>query len=97
LLPTLTVTGNNNRKGLTAKSGDGLATVLRRIPTLTAADSLSGADSRKRGASGMGNLLMAIKRLPTLAARDHRSPNSAESQARRNKGASSYRTKLVGR
>lgn len=37
LLPTLTVHGNYNRKGLSKTSGDGLATVLRRMmPTLTA-------------------------------------------------------------
>lgn len=31
MLPTLTVRGNYNRKGASAKSGDGLATVLRRM------------------------------------------------------------------
>lgn len=44
MLPTLTVRGNYNRKGLSAKSGDGLATVLRRMmPTLTAHDVRGGA------------------------------------------------------
>ena len=38
LLPTLTVHGNNNRAGLTEKSGDGLATVLRKLPTMTLQD-----------------------------------------------------------
>jgi hypothetical protein len=48
LLPTLTVHGNNNRKGLTAKSGDGLATALRILPTLTAQDAKNnGAPSQK--------------------------------------------------
>ncbi len=28
MLPTPTVTGNNNRKGLSAQSGDGLATAI---------------------------------------------------------------------
>lgn len=36
LLPTLTVCGNYNRKGASKTSGDGLATVLRRMPTLCA-------------------------------------------------------------
>jgi site-specific DNA-cytosine methylase len=40
----LTVRGNYNRKGLSAKSGDGLATVLKRMmPTLTAHDVRGGA------------------------------------------------------
>jgi hypothetical protein len=39
LLPTLTVHGNYNRKGLSKTSGDGVATVLRRmLPTLTRND-----------------------------------------------------------
>jgi hypothetical protein len=41
MLPTLTVHGNYNRKGASANSGDGLATVLNRepLPTLCARDS----------------------------------------------------------
>jgi len=43
LLPTLTVTGNYNRKGLSKKSGDGLATALKKLyPTLTAHDFRGG-------------------------------------------------------
>lgn len=39
LLPTLTVCGNYNAKGASATSGDGLATVLKRmLPTLVARD-----------------------------------------------------------
>ncbi len=37
-LPTPTVHGNYNRKGASKTSGDGLATVLRRLPTPTASD-----------------------------------------------------------
>lgn len=38
-LPTLTVNGNYNRKGLSKTSGDGLATAIKkRMPTLTARD-----------------------------------------------------------
>lgn len=41
LLPTLTVHGNYNRKGMSKKSGDGLVTALARrlLPTLIARDS----------------------------------------------------------
>jgi len=34
LLPTLTVHGNYNRKGASKNSGDGLATAIRRMPTV---------------------------------------------------------------
>src|SRR5574337_307294 len=37
-LPTLTVCGNYNRKGASPTSGDGLATAVRRMPTLVASD-----------------------------------------------------------
>lgn len=38
MLPTQTLTGNNNRKGMSEKSGDGLATVVRKmLPTPLAA------------------------------------------------------------
>ena len=45
LLPTLTVHGNYNRKGVSANSGDGLATAIRRLPTLLARDWRSGKAS----------------------------------------------------
>jgi len=35
LIPTVTVNGNNNRKGLSPKSGDGLATYCKLLPTPT--------------------------------------------------------------
>lgn len=38
LLPTLMVSGNWNRKGASKTSGDGLATAVRRLPTLLASD-----------------------------------------------------------
>jgi hypothetical protein len=46
LLPTLTVCGNYNAKGASATSGDGLATALRRMPTLMARDYRSPGRSR---------------------------------------------------
>lgn len=68
LLPTLTVSGNYNRKGASKKSGDGLATVVARLPTLRATDGERG---------GRGDLLAVVKgrpnkhcRLPTLTAND---------------------------
>ena len=55
LWPTPTVKGNYNRKGLTSKSGDVLATaVLNRFPTPTVAmvkGSSGGALTRKSGRS----------------------------------------------
>jgi hypothetical protein len=43
LLPTLTITGNYNYRGCSPTSGDGLATILRRLPTLTRHDYRGGA------------------------------------------------------
>lgn len=40
--PTPTVNGNNNRAGLTAKSGDGLATAVKRFATPAASDATRG-------------------------------------------------------
>ncbi len=47
-LPTLTVCGNYNRKGVSPNAGDGLATALRKMPTLAASD--------WKGRSGAGHL-----------------------------------------
>lgn len=76
LLPTLTVTGNYNRKGASQKSGDGLATVVARLPTLRATDGERG---------GRGDLLAVVKgrpnkhcRLPTLTANDCKPAGRAE-------------------
>jgi hypothetical protein len=54
LWPTPTVKGNYNRKGLSIKSGDGLATAVSRFPTPTVAmrkGSSIGALTRKDGRS----------------------------------------------
>ena len=54
LWPTPTVKGNYNRKGVSAKSGDGLATAVRRFPTPTVSmsrGSSSGALTRNSGRS----------------------------------------------
>jgi hypothetical protein len=59
LLPTLTVKGNHNKKGISKKSGDGLATAL--LPTLRSSDSeKSGhptAASEKHGDLRLGGPL----------------------------------------
>lgn len=71
LLPTLTVCGNWNRKGASQNSGDGLATALRRLPTLTARDykNSGGKKLTQRGKN----------RLPTLLKSDgNRGPTKAE-------------------
>jgi len=49
--PTPTVNGNYNRKGLSKKSGDGLATAVKMWPTAQARDGKGapGAGSRERG------------------------------------------------
>jgi hypothetical protein len=60
LLPTLTVHGNYNRKGASANSGDGLATALRRFPTLCARDWRSGkasAATMERNASPLSEVI----------------------------------------
>lgn len=50
LYPTLTVHGNNNRRGCSRNSGDGLATVLRDelLPTLVATDTRCGETAESR-------------------------------------------------
>ena len=51
LLPTLTVKGNHNKKGLSKRSGDGLAVALRKLmPTLTTQDAKNNG-GESQGAS----------------------------------------------
>ena len=87
LLPTLTVCGNWNRKGASPNSGDGLATALKRLPTLTASD-LDGGRCVPEGTTITGmtpdgkkkqiGLPNALRMLPTVCATDYKSPYSAE-------------------
>lgn len=80
-LPTLTVCGNNNRKGASKKSGDGLATaLLRMLPTLTASDATGGPGCS--GRQGGQNLRTALAMLPTLTAQDAKNNGSASQQNR---------------
>jgi hypothetical protein len=61
LLPTLTVCGNYNRKGASATSGDGLATVLKMLPTLVARDYRHPGRSRlERTGSKAGDCLPQV-------------------------------------
>jgi hypothetical protein len=77
LLPTLTVHGNNNAKGASKTSGDGLATAVRRLPTLTASCGKKGGRITPRKGREGGTLIEALsaRMFPTLAARDYRHPN----------------------
>lgn len=78
LLPTLTVCGNWNRRGVSQNSGDGLATAIRTLPTLCARDppNSGGKKLTKRGKS---RLPTAIKHLPTLLKSDGaRGPTKVE-------------------
>lgn len=58
LWPTPTVNGNNNRAGLSAKSGDGLATAVKRWPTPNATD---GSKAPKFFGRGNPSLPQAVK------------------------------------
>lgn len=71
LWPTPTVFGNNNKKGASEKSGDGLATAVKRIPTPTASDAI------RKGNFGRG------ESNPTLAGYANRWPTPSSSDATR--------------
>lgn len=90
LAPTLTVHGNDNRKGLSATSGDGIATAIKRAagilpesptmvarlsPALTATDATSGP-GHAASSTGSPNLRTVLS--PTLTARDHRSGKASQ-------------------
>jgi len=65
LLPTLTVCGNWNKKGASQNSGDGLATAIKKLPTLCARDyKNSGGKKLTKPDSGGPNLhTAALRRL----------------------------------
>lgn len=73
--PTLTVKGNYNRTGASAKSADGIATALRRLPTLVSSDATKGGPNASYGAGSL-KLPSALHRLPTHCATDYKSPYS---------------------
>lgn len=75
LLPTLTVCGNWNRRGASAKSGDGLETALKGLgPTLLAGSSKQSGNYKR----GNPTLRGWMRLLPTICATDYKSPYSAE-------------------
>lgn len=61
MLPTPTVEGNNNRKGLSAKSGNGLATAVKLFATPTAQDAKNSSlpPSQAKRDNLAGDLLRA--------------------------------------
>lgn len=87
LWPTVTVTGNDNRAGLSLTSGDGLATAVREPwPTPMSADSARGSDTFARG-----NLTLtgAARQWPTPTASEYGSSNNGNPHD----GRGSYATK----
>ena len=84
ILPTPTVNGNNNRAGLSPKSGDGLNTAVRKLenwPTPQSHDAKSGmVGSHGWEASGKGaqrNLNDAVLRFPSPCATDYKGAGKA--------------------
>lgn len=80
-VPTPTVTGNYNRRGLSKKSGDGLATWVKKQAQLP-----QGAEINPRALAKIGRLLNEGK-FPTPTAWDVREKPSLPSQLRRDSPA----------
>lgn len=80
LWPTPTVCGNYNRKGASATSGDGLATVVRMFPTPTATNTKA---NHMRGAD-KGKPREARNYMATPTARDWRSGKASQATMERN-------------
>lgn len=76
LWPTVTVKGNHNRKGLTATSGDGLATAVGMWPTVRASDGSRGAGSPERTRNDRANNTPDC--LPTAVARHWPTPRASD-------------------
>jgi hypothetical protein len=68
LWPTPTVNGNHNQKGLSEKSGDGLATAVKLWPTPHANCSTGASNTQQGGV----NLQTAVKMWPTPRASEHK-------------------------
>lgn len=90
LLPTITVCGNWNRKGASQNSGDGLATALRKLPTLLCSDGDHGGPNA-RDSSGRYSLSGAVARLPTLTSADG---TGGPGRSKKRKGGLNLRTAL---
>jgi len=68
-MPTLTVHGNYNRKGLSKNSGNGLATVVRYAPTLLRRDGRSlrgsGRCDNSQGSQSLGHVIGELNGFPS--------------------------------
>lgn len=84
LRPTVTVKGNHNRSGLTATSGDGLATAVGMWTTVLASDAGGRAVSFKQGGTPLS---AQVRHWPTPRASDDR--RAGTSIARRGEGGHS--------
>ena len=85
-VPTQTVCGNNNRKGLSQKSGDGLATWAKRKMMPTPTTSTGGSNNNSKAVTERGhgtNLVGAVKLWPTPAAQDGKNSTLPPSQRER--------------
>lgn len=85
-LPTITVCGNHNRKGMSKKSGDGIITAIKRIErrsTLTASDAIAGSRVPNKSKRRTANLVHQIRSQPTLIASDWRSGKDIHASTRR--------------
>jgi hypothetical protein len=80
--PTVTVSGNNNRRGLTAKAGDGLATAVRQWPTPTASDARHGGNPRRRGNGE--TLAVFARHFPTPTASAYKGWSAGHNRAQSN-------------
>ena len=77
LWPTPTVSGNNNRKGVSPNSGDGLATAAKRWPTPAARDAKDVGTEPSQWARHTPGLSIQVQQWPTPQSRDHRSGEAA--------------------
>src|SRR5690606_7332580 len=70
MLPTPTVNGNHNKKGLSKTSGNGLATVVALLPSPQSRDYRSGEIKRAEKKGKQKNLNDVVGMLPTPTTQD---------------------------
>lgn len=91
LWPTPTVNGNHNRAGLSKKSGDGLATAVKRWATPSARDWRSGKaseETHQRNARPLSEQVIRAEKFRAPTQTDATKWNNASVQERRAKGRS---------
>jgi hypothetical protein len=83
-MPTPTVNGNYNRKGLSPTSGDGLATAVKKLTRVPTPHGFS-KDGQSNGPSGneLGRAVNQMQRVPTPAAQDAKNSTLPPSQGGR--------------